>query len=294
MRRPPVQSDLSCERRPLHVVCCVAGNWLAIAALVWLACKVPAVPAALVFVCIGIQQHALSLWMHEGSHWLIFRNRGLNDAFSNLVLANPLFISLGSYRHRHFLHHRHLGEAQDTKTVIFSSVRGWEFLRFCLRTLLGLRFLTLGGEFVQAAERQRGWWVSVALVQTGIFSAFAWLGHPTYYLWFWVLPFVTVFQVVASLRAVIEHQPLPGESHPFTRTLRPTLLDGLVFCRAGFEHHWMHHHHAGVPYFNLPHVCEHAPTATMGYFETLRALVRGVETGYRSSSEERVRCSASN
>jgi fatty acid desaturase len=189
-------------------------------------------------------------------------------------------MSLAVYRERHFVHHRALGTQNDTKDVIFTSIRGKDFVRFAIDTLLGFRFIRMVKTYSKSQSGSRDWvhLVTLASVQLVILGAFTAVSHWSFYFIFWMLPFVTVLQFFAALRAIVEHQPRPSEGpHPFTRRLDPTWMDRLLFCRAGFDYHWIHHDYPGVPFFNLglverelfPKQNDTYPT----YQQTIRALV---------------------
>ena len=65
-------SRLSAARRPAAAVARIVLNWLSIVAVFAVVARHPHSPYMVVgFVLIGIEQHALGLWMHEGIHWLI-------------------------------------------------------------------------------------------------------------------------------------------------------------------------------------------------------------------------------
>ncbi|MBM3464959.1 MAG: hypothetical protein FJX76_22910 [Armatimonadetes bacterium] len=276
---------LSAQRRPRYVMGWIALDWAAILLVVFAwgclrgtAAEVPL--AVLGMAVVGIQQHALALWLHEGSHWLFFTDRRVNDAFTSVVLAAPLCVSLPGYRSRHFAHHQHLGTGQDTKRVAFTVIRGWQFPRFCVEVLLGGGFLRRAGEFYGTYEEtgeKAYWWLPVAVAQGLLFGLFSLLAKPEAYLLFWMLPLVTIKQLVAGLRAILEHQPLRGDPRGYVRPLEPTWWEHVVFFRAGFDYHWEHHQHPGIPCFNLKFVRDEAvhprtsPTAT----ETLWNIVRG-------------------
>jgi len=66
-----------------------------------------------VVVWIGARQHALAILMHDGAHYLLFKNRRLNAVVSELFLAWPLFITMRAYRGGHFAHHRHVNTEKD-------------------------------------------------------------------------------------------------------------------------------------------------------------------------------------
>ena len=69
------------------------------------------VPVAFVaIVLVGAGQHQLSGLAHEGSHYILFRNRYLNDAASDLLIMFPLFASIYHYRLQHLAHHQFVND----------------------------------------------------------------------------------------------------------------------------------------------------------------------------------------
>jgi len=69
------------------------------------------IPVALVaIVLIGAGQHQLSGLAHEGSHYILFRNRYLNDLASDLLTMFPLFASIYHYRLQHLAHHQFVND----------------------------------------------------------------------------------------------------------------------------------------------------------------------------------------
>ncbi len=66
--------------------------------------------------------------MHEGTHYLLFKNRRLNAVVSELFLAWPLFITTQTYRGGHFAHHRHVNTEEDPDLMRKQrSASEWEF-----------------------------------------------------------------------------------------------------------------------------------------------------------------------
>lgn len=72
----------------------------------WL--NIPVALAAIVLV--GAGQHQLSGLAHEGSHYILFRNRILNDLVSDLLCMFPLFASIYHYRLQHLAHHQFVND----------------------------------------------------------------------------------------------------------------------------------------------------------------------------------------
>lgn len=69
------------------------------------------VPVALLaVVLVGAGQHQLTGLAHEGSHYILFRNRYLNDLASDLFTMFPLFASIYHYRLQHLAHHQFVND----------------------------------------------------------------------------------------------------------------------------------------------------------------------------------------
>ena len=82
------------------------GAWLAgDIAFVW---TVPiTIAAALV---IGASQHQLGGIVHEGTHFLLFKNRALNEIVSDFTAGFALYTSTHSFRLHHFAHHQFVND----------------------------------------------------------------------------------------------------------------------------------------------------------------------------------------
>ncbi len=69
------------------------------------------VPVALLaIVLVGAGQHQLSGLAHEGSHYILFRNRHLHELASDLLTMFPLFASIYLYRLQHLAHHQFVND----------------------------------------------------------------------------------------------------------------------------------------------------------------------------------------
>jgi len=69
------------------------------------------VPVALVAVFgVGMVQHRLAGLTHEGAHYILFKNKLLNEWVSDLVCMFPLFSTTAQYRVMHLGHHDHVND----------------------------------------------------------------------------------------------------------------------------------------------------------------------------------------
>ncbi|MDZ4783745.1 MAG: fatty acid desaturase [Planctomycetia bacterium] len=68
-------------------------------------------PVVLAAVClVGALQHRLAGLGHEGAHYILFRNRKLNEAASDLLCMFPLFSTTEQYRQIHLGHHEYVND----------------------------------------------------------------------------------------------------------------------------------------------------------------------------------------
>jgi fatty acid desaturase len=66
--------------------------------------------ALVAIVLVGAGQHQLTGLAHEGSHYILFRNRYLNDLVSDLFTMFPMFASIYHYRLQHLAHHQFVND----------------------------------------------------------------------------------------------------------------------------------------------------------------------------------------
>ena len=64
-------------------------------------------PTVVAILCVGAGQHRLATLTHEAAHYLLFKNRLLNEIASEWFCMFPILGSTHSYRVQHFGHHQH-------------------------------------------------------------------------------------------------------------------------------------------------------------------------------------------
>jgi fatty acid desaturase len=69
------------------------------------------VPVALLAIIgVGVVQHRLAGLVHEGAHYILFKNRKLNELASDLLCMFPLFSTTAQYRVMHLGHHDYVND----------------------------------------------------------------------------------------------------------------------------------------------------------------------------------------
>jgi fatty acid desaturase len=90
-------------------------------------------------------------------------------------------------------------------------------------------------------------------------------GGPWLYPLLWLVPLVTLSQLLQTLRAIIEHRPIEermgahpdsgyygGTAGPFVRSVRASWWERLLVCKLNFGFHAEHHLWPQVSYQYLP------------------------------------------
>ncbi|WP_089936732.1 fatty acid desaturase family protein [Candidatus Entotheonella palauensis] len=220
---------------------------------------------------IGTRQHALGIMAHEGTHYLVSRNRFWNDLLPNLLAAYPLTYTVEAYRANHLRHHRWLDTPQDPERASVDLYPDeWRYpmpkTRFywlLLRDSLGLylkQTLPLleyvwaipGGNLphiIRVAVYHAAW-IAVAILT----------GQLLTYLVLWIVPLYTVAIMCFRFRTAAEHSAIAPDEQRYTRkrvdtvlTTRTTMgrIAGFVFAPYNMSYHIEHHLYPSVPVFRL-------------------------------------------
>lgn len=91
-------------------------------------------------VMIGAGQHQLTGLAHEGSHFILFRNRLLNELVSDILCLFPLYSSTHLYRLQHLAHHQFVNDPERDPDVFQLKASG-HWMRFPVSRERFVRFL---------------------------------------------------------------------------------------------------------------------------------------------------------
>ncbi len=203
--------------------------------------------AALGAVGIGYGIAYLQLFIHEAAHYNLAPTRRANDRIANWLICWQIGTAIAAYRRTHAEHHRHLGQADDTEISYTRALTG----RFLVEMATGIHALRVfagraGGEgagpralgplFAGAAAHLA---ILAALLALGAWpAALAWLGGVGIF-----------FPLFATLRQLLEHRPLSGQTrHGAVTRLFGGDIVSRSFGGAGFNRHLLHHIEPQVSY----------------------------------------------
>lgn len=251
--------------------------WSAVALAVW--SWHPAV-VVLAMCVVATRQHALFILFHDAVHFLVARDKRVNDLITNALIGVPQLVPVQLYRRLHLTHHARLGTDGDPERLLLYRGQPWQYeplpLSRLIRQILGdvLMLNTLKTLWYFERER-RGTRLQLPRAKTwpefhllvGLFVA-AWvLGfwlapEPTARVAFvWFVPLLTLTQGIQKVRSFLEHAP-PRASE-LTYSWRPGLLGRLIVWPYHISYHREHHLEAWVPWHELPRrFGGGAPTAT--------------------------------
>jgi fatty acid desaturase len=270
----------------------------------------------------GLSAQGALLALHESVHKLLFVDARLNEGLSRWLLA-PLFLAdFEAFRQRHWAHHRELGLAEDPKYTYRIDVRGSNFTKLVVSSLLlvqGLRRVDYqsGQQSASTGRSATQALSAIVLVQTGlvvVLVAIARAGHAdswtaalvsagVAYGGVYLYGLASLGVLMHALRGIIEHRPSdrnePRVHDAALRNFAEGPVQRWVFAPYGFDDHATHHRHPAVPYYALPDLTRtesrHDPTLRPvgSHLTVLRRLKRPTvsaeEVGSSDSRSARIR-----
>lgn len=250
---------------------CIATMYAQIAATLAAAILWPhPVVVVLCFILMARHQKALATLSHDGAHRRLFASRKLNDYVSQICLASAVHLFADGYRRTHLRHHRKPLAPDDPDIGITGGypISRASLFRKLARDLCGITYVKFVRHFVaptgrtkKQARLEEGGEKTVPMA-VSLGSMLAWnaiiaaavslAGHPLYYPLLWLLPQMTVLQVILRIRGIAEHAGMqPAEAQErCTRTVR-SLFEAWFFAPNNINFHIEHHLYPGIPWFNL-------------------------------------------
>ncbi len=219
----------------------------------------------IVWLIVGTRMYALYSLLHDGMHYLLFPNKKTNDWICRFLLAWPLFLSLEKVRKAHFAHHQHLHTENDPEKlhlqysefqfpkqpyqlffVFLADISGFNYLKYNIKKPF-IGFFPL----FQKNEN-----LVVSLIGLGyyalIFGLVFYLNLGIYFLLYWIIPYITLFQVLNRLRLSTEHFHIPAEKEYQTRTVKLNFWQSVLLSPHNLGFHAEHHLYPSVPFYSLP------------------------------------------
>ncbi len=294
---------------PSHTWSALCADWIGIISLFSLAAWAGrwwmTLPCALLM---ARYQLALAILMHDGAHGRLFQSPTWNNYVGQILCASPLFFSQQTYRRFHLKHHLDplVPDDPDISLIGGYPIAMKSFTRKILRDLSGISYFKFIGYFffkkrqvkqvgqpkrtVSGIEAPRGpqiegaelifWHLAINVLMFGLLF---WAKAGWYYLWLWMIPMMTVLQILLRIRGIAEHagyQPNEDQRYNSRTVIHP--IQAFFFAPHNVNYHIEHHVYPSVPFHHLPRV--HAlmnergslPTENVyqSYWDVLGDLVR--------------------
>lgn len=196
--------------------------------------------------------------LHEASHYLLIKNKYLNDILCNLIYSGWLLETVSSYRKTHMKHHRYLNGAGDPDLWIYSNknILDKQVLKYLVADL------SLKTLFARIKQKKSTGNISIFVIfnflviqisllttliyYSGIISGFI------YYL-AWCYGYIGVFPILIRIRTIAQHYQSPNRSKFLkfcARTTEGSILEKIIIG-ARMDYHHEHHIFPTIPYYNL-------------------------------------------
>lgn len=254
--------------RPVRFCAEIVFTWISIAALV--AGGVYFNNLAVTVLCIfliGTRQMVLALLLHEQVHRLGLRSK-YADWMVNIFAVYPLFVTtVEDYAKVHLSHHKYCFTKNDPD-FIRKSGEEWTFpktlgqlLLIVARDVTAMNVIRLiRGKTAHATTEFTRRNPSPVWLRIGFFvvvtALLTLLGGWKIFLVYWMIPALTVMQLLVRWIAVCEHtyNVENGSIHETTPLLALKWWQRILMPDLNFGFHAYHHMHPGVSFANLPKV----------------------------------------
>jgi fatty acid desaturase len=237
----------------------LGADWLVIAGATYASLALDGVITYLLaIVVIASRQRALMNLVHQASHNQLFRNKKINRLFGRMT-AMPLLICMDVYKADHLAHHRSLWTKEDPEAQRYA--RRQLDRRTTARTLAvrhGIGALTLAhlpsslvASLAWSHEGKRSQLAHLGFWGGAVVVAYL-TGTASVVLLYWVVPHLTVFQVLRYWMEAVEHAGLRSDD-PWTASRNWTSAAPVQWLLAPHSdsYHLAHHIVPGVPHYRL-------------------------------------------
>ena len=253
---------------------------------------------AFAVIFIGARQHAFTILGHEGSHFILLKNRFWNEWAADLLMWWPTFYDARSYRVIHAPHHQYLATEKDANRKLWNTHnpdgtyrQEWVYPKspgeLTARILYnscgipgGIRLIKRAIELVGGAfgKNRKGNEVVRLAFYASVFGALTYFHAWSQFLMYWVIPYCTWRYTVNYIRYVLEHYAVPTHhAYNLTRTTVPSWFDLMFFLPRNISFHIEHHFYPSIPFYNLPEA--HALMMENAEFRRIAHITRGVGQG---------------
>lgn len=223
--------------------------------------------AAIAILLVATRQNVLGLLVHEQTHLLGYRGR-FGDVIVNCLAGYPLLLlTVENYAQVHLAHHRDYFGKEDPDFRRKSGPdwtfpkRPMELAKLFMGDLLGINTIKVMKGKKSAAENpvfvrrhKTPKWVR-PLYFVGVAAVLSVTGTWLLFLLYWVLPILTVTQVIVRWGAICEHRyNVVASVADSTPLILLSWWEVLLLPNLNFAMHPYHHYYPGVSFSHLPRI----------------------------------------
>ena len=249
-----------------HCWLALAEDVLVISLSIFMAYSISYYFYPLAVIIIGSRQRALATVLHEASHYTAAKNFYLNMLMGTFFSGYLIFQTLGSYRQSHvYKHHSRFGHNEKDPDYKYSIVEGLynDDLTadiFFKKYILAPIFLKKAPSYLKSLLLRRLfnkeyklesfimllWW-------SFIISLSVWSGFFHLIILFWLIPYLTSFQVVGWFIELAEHFPLMRNDVTLymSRNRHSYGIEKFLTSMHNENYHLIHHLTPTIPFWNM-------------------------------------------
>lgn len=220
----------------------------------------------LAILLIGSRQRALTTLLHESAHGILAKNKLLNFILGTFCSGYLILQQRNIYKTSHcFGHHRYLGNAEldpdfrfYLQEGLYNPLSQQDFIiKYIIQPLLLIKmpsylFYLVKHRFLTKKGMHTELYIMFGYILT-IIIALIWFGFWDELILFWLIPYITVFQVLGWFIELSEHYPLVGENEVdlyMTRNRFSPWYEALFTSMHNENFHLVHHLLPSVPFWN--------------------------------------------
>ena len=216
---------------------------------------------------IGSRQRALTTILHDSAHGILVKNKSLNWVLGTFCSGYLIFQQMIPYKKSHcYEHHSHLGDPKLDPDFKFYLEEGLYYPQsprdFLVKHIIKPLLLFKVPQYILYLVKYRLFGKGCDLYETiimlvylsTIVSASVWFGFWDELILFWLVPYITVFQVLGYFIEISEHYPLVGNNMVdlyMTRNRFSPWYEAFFTSIHGENFHLIHHLMPSLPFWNL-------------------------------------------
>ncbi len=221
----------------------------------------------LALLVIGSRQRALGAIVHDSAHGVLAKNKSLSWVLGTFCSGYLIFQQMIPYKKSHcYEHHSHLGNPELDPDFKFYLEEGLYCVQspkdFLVKHIIKPLLLFKVPQYTFYLVKYRLFGKGCDLYETIIMlaylltiaSASVWFGFWDQIILFWLVPYITVYQVLGYFIEVSEHYPLVGKNTVdlyMTRNRFSPWYEAFFTSIDGDDFHLVHHLMPSVPLWNL-------------------------------------------